>query len=88
MLAFADWTCFAELHSIPDLTYILLIVRLELGDPTKDFFVNWVDDRSLNGHDNRFIHLVADDVAVPLTSMLLAFLHTPLLSYFPADWSA
>ena len=44
MLVLADGTRLAQLNSISNLTHISLVMGLKLGDPAKNFFVNWMND--------------------------------------------
>src|SRR5574340_1838357 len=76
MFVFADGARFGELNPIPDLSYIPLVMRLELGHTPKNFFVDRMNHRPLDGNHHRLVHFIADDVAVPFTSMLLAFLRS------------
>ena len=82
MLVLADWARFTQLNPIPDFAQIPLIMGLQLRDPAENLLIHWMNDRSLDGNNDGFIHLVTDDISVPLTSMLLTFLHTTFLSYF------
>ncbi len=82
MFIFADGPCLAQLNPIPHFANISLIMGLELRHPAENLFVYGMNDGSFNGDNNGLIHLVADDVPKPLTSMFLTFVHTPFLSYF------
>jgi hypothetical protein len=70
-----DGTGLDQLYAVSHLAYIGFVMGLELGHPPKDLLVDGVNDRSLNRHNDGFVHLVADDASKPFSSPCVPFSH-------------
>src|SRR3990170_2742076 len=62
-------------HPVADMTFVSLIMRLHLGAPAQDLLVFRMQDSSLDRHDDRLLHTVADDYTRPLFPQATA-IHT------------
>src|SRR5262249_53764671 len=65
-------------HTIANTAGILLIMGFKLRHAPEHLVINGMHDLTLDRHDDRFIHLVADDAPDPLSPLDFAFSHTAL----------
>src|SRR5918995_1366534 len=59
-----EWTGLHQEHAVAGDGGVLLVVGLELVGPADDLAVQRVLEAVLDGHDDRLVHLVADDEAL------------------------